>query len=123
MYESLLGIWDGFSKNLFPAMGKNPAVLAVWCVFHLTTQVLPFCSLFAVLINGTRSLPEFTLPCIQIAIAVGIRAALAIRFRGRLWAVLTHPMGWLITLAIGLNSAYLTYSRKGHTWKGRVYET
>jgi len=39
------------------------------------------------------------------------------------WAAATHPVGWLITLGIGANSAYLAYSGRGHAWKGRVYET
>lgn len=123
MYDSLRGIWDGFSKNLYPAMGKNPAVLAAWTVFHLMTQVLPFAFLLAALITGNRSIPLYYLPLTQATIALSIRLALTIRFRQALWAVATHPVGWLITITIGLYSAYLTYSGKGHAWKGRVYET
>ena len=123
MYDSLRRIWDGFSKNLYPAMGKNPVVLAAWTVFHLMTQVLPFAFLIAALITGNRSIPLYYLPLTQAAIALSIRLALTIRFRQALWAVATHPVGWLITITIGLYSAYLTYSGKGHAWKGRVYET
>jgi chlorobactene glucosyltransferase len=123
MYESLRGIWDGFSKNLFPAMGKNPAILLLWAGFLTTTQILPFVSLGMALLKQDRSLALFWLPLVHVLIALTIRTALTLRFRQQLWGVLTHPIGWIITIAIGFNSAYLTYSRKGHSWKGRVYQT
>jgi chlorobactene glucosyltransferase len=123
MYESLRGIWDGFSKNLFPAMGKNPVVLIVWMLFLLTTQILPFVLLGIALIQRDRSLSLFWFPLAHIVIALVIRVALSLRFRQQVWAVITHPIGWIITIAIALNSAYLAYSRKGHSWKGRVYQS
>ena len=123
MYDSLRGVWEGFSKNLFPAMGKSLPVLGVWSLFLLTTQVLPFVFVLAGLVTGDRSPAAFRLPLAHVAVALAIRVALTVRFRQALWAVVTHPVGWLITLAIGANSAYLAYSGRGHAWKGRVYET
>jgi chlorobactene glucosyltransferase len=123
MYESLRGIWDGFSKNLFPAMGKSLPILGVWSLFLLTTQVLPFGFVLGALATGDASLPFFWLPLAHVLIALAIRIALSLRFGQSLWAAATHPLGWLITLAIGVNSAYLALSGRGHSWKGRVYET
>jgi chlorobactene glucosyltransferase len=123
MYGSLRGIWDGFSKNLFSAMGRSLPILAVWSLFHLATQVLPFGFVARALLVEDRSLAGWWLPLAHVAVALGIRLALTFRFRQAVWAaMLTHPVGWLITLAIGANSAYLAYSGKGHTWKGRVYQ-
>ena len=123
MYESLRGIWDGFSKNLFPAMGKSLPILLIWSLFLLATQVLPFAFLTAALLRGDRSFAGFALPLAHVAVAISIRVALSLRFRQAVWAAITHPVGWLVTLAIAANSAYLAYSGKGHSWKGRVYET
>jgi hypothetical protein len=75
------------------------------------------------LLKQDRSFALFWLPLAHILIALTIRTALSLRFRQQLWAVVTHPIGWIITIAIGFNSAYLVYSRKGHSWKGRVYQT
>jgi chlorobactene glucosyltransferase len=122
MYDSFRTIWDGFSKNLFPAMGRSLPILLLWTLFHLTTQVLPFAFVAAALITGnTHSQTLLVLPALQCAVALGIRLALTIRFRQAFWAVLMHPLGWFVTIAIGLNSAYLSLSGKGHAWKGRVY--
>ena len=122
MYGSLRGIWEGFSKNLFSAMGRSLSVLIIWSLFHLTTQVIPFGLVARALTVGDRSLAGFTLPLLHTVVALGIRIALTFRFGQALWvALLTHPLGWLVTIAIGINSAYLAYSGKGHSWKGRVY--
>jgi chlorobactene glucosyltransferase len=122
MYDSLAGIWAGFSKNLFSTLGNSAGVLVFLTVFLLMTQVLPFPFLAAALARGDRSLAGFALPLAQVVVALGIRLALALRFRQAVWAVLTHPVGWLMTLAIFWNSAYLKWSGRGHAWKGRVYQ-
>jgi chlorobactene glucosyltransferase len=123
MYDSLSGIWHGFSKNLFPAMGKSLPVLIVWSLFLLTTQVLPFVYFAIALATGDRSLALFWFPLAHILVSLSIRFALSLRMRQAVWATFTQPLGWLITIAIGANSAYLALSGRGHTWKGRVYNT
>ncbi|MES2462107.1 MAG: glycosyltransferase, partial [Armatimonadota bacterium] len=123
MYESLRGVWEGFSKNLFPAMGKNLAILLVWAFFLGTTQVIPFIFLGTALLRHDRSVGLFWLPLSHVIVALTIRVALSLRFRQQVWAAVTHPIGWLLTIAIAFNSAYLAYSKKGHSWKGRVYQT
>jgi hypothetical protein len=123
MYDGLRAIWDGFSKNLFPAMGKSLPVLIVWSLFLGLTQVLPFGFVGVALGTGNRSPAGFWFPVAHVGVALALRIALSVRFRQAVWAAATHPLGWLVTLAIGANSAYLALSGRGHAWKGRVYET
>ncbi len=123
MYDGLRSVWDGFSKNLFPAMNKSLPILTAWTLYLVTTQVLPFVFLAVALLTGNRTVWAFWLPLFQCAAALVIRTALTVRFKQALWAMPLHPVGWAITLAIGLNSAYLALSGKGHAWKGRVYRT
>jgi chlorobactene glucosyltransferase len=122
MYVSLRGIWDGFSKNLFPAMGKSLPVLIVWSLFLLTTQILPFFFVAAALLLGVRTAALFWIPLAECAGSLAVRVALAARFRQAVWATVTQPLGWAITLGIAANSAYLSLSRRGHSWKGRTYD-
>ncbi|MDX1932386.1 MAG: glycosyltransferase [Capsulimonadales bacterium] len=121
MYESLSGIWEGFSKNMFPAMGRSLAVLSVWLLFQVTTQILPSLWVVLALFNGDRSPAGFVLPLFHLFVGLSIRLALSVRFRQAVWATLTHPVGWCIVCAIAVRSAYLSLSGKGHTWKGRIY--
>jgi chlorobactene glucosyltransferase len=121
MYNGLRDVWDGFSKNVFSAMGNSVVVVAVWSVFLLITQVFPFAFVTAALATGDRSGAGFWFPLAHVAVALGIRVALTFRFRQAVWAVLTHPVGWLVVIAIAWNSTYLALSGKGHAWKGRTY--
>ncbi|MBC8136671.1 MAG: glycosyltransferase [Fibrella sp.] len=121
MYDGLRDVWNGFSKNVFSAMGNSVVVVAIWSLFLLITQVFPWGFVAVALANGDRTIAGFYLPLAHIAIALGIRLALTFRFRQALWAVLTHPVGWLIVIAIAWNSTYLALSGKGHAWKGRTY--
>lgn len=121
MYNGLRDVWNGFSKNVFSAMGNSVVVVAVWSIFLLITQVFPFGFTITALATGDRTLVGFWIPVIHVAVALGIRLALTFRFRQAVWAVLTHPIGWLIVIAIAWNSTYLALSGKGHAWKGRTY--
>jgi len=122
MYESLRGIWDGFSKNLFSAMGGSLAIVAAWSLFFLVTQIVSWGFVVRAFVTGERALWTFTVPLVHCAVSLAIRAALTLRFRQAWWAVLTHPVGWAITIGIAWNSAYLAKSGRGHAWKGRVYQ-
>jgi chlorobactene glucosyltransferase len=122
MYDSLNGIYNGFSKNLFPAMDRSLPVLIGWCLFLITTQVVPFLFVGVSVFHQVRTWDSFWFPFWHVMVAMTLRIALTLRFRQALWAVITHPLGWLITMAIAWNSAYLHYSGKGHSWKGRVYQ-
>lgn len=121
MYNGLRDVWNGFSKNVFSAMGNSVVVVAVWSIFLLITQVFPFGFTMVALATGDRALVGFWLPVAHVVVALGIRLALTLRFRQAVWAVLTHPVGWLIVIAIAWNSTYLALSGKGHAWKGRTY--
>ncbi|MBC7805773.1 MAG: glycosyltransferase [Akkermansiaceae bacterium] len=122
MYTGLRDVWDGFSKNVFSAMGNSVVVVAVWSLFLLLTQVFPFGFVAASFATGDRTVAGFFLPAAHVAVAVGIRLALTFRFRQAAWAVPTHPVGWLVVIAIAWNSTYLALSGKGHAWKGRTYK-
>ncbi len=123
MYDSLRGIWDGFSKNMFPAMGSSLAILGIWLLFQITTQILPGVFVIVALLRRDASVAGGYLPLFHLLVALGIRFALSLRFRQALWGTLTHSIGWCIVIAIAIHSAYLALSGKGHTWKGRLYPT
>lgn len=122
MYDSLRGIFHGFSKNLFPAMDRSLPVLIGWCLFLITTQIVPFIFVGVSAFHHVRTWDSFWFPFWHVMVAMTIRISLTVRFRQSLWAAFTHPIGWLITMGVAVNSAYQHYSGKGHSWKGRVYQ-
>jgi len=119
MYHGLDEIWGGFSKNLFPAFSKNLALL-LWVVFVLLNVfVLP--PLWAVL--GWASGADWAwLPLSSSVAMIGIRLGVTARFgRDAAGYAFLNPLAWAMVIGIALSSAYQGLSRRGNSWKGRVY--
>jgi len=122
MYTSLRGIWEGFSKNLFPGMRYSVPMIVAVIVFNFLTSVLPFLLLLLGLASsGTDSwLSGFV--AIELAVILAIRVALALRFQMSLLSVLIHPVAMSILMGIAVNSVRLVLIGGGSRWKGRAYD-
>jgi chlorobactene glucosyltransferase len=113
MYRAFSQVWEGFSKNLRPVFEDSlAAFLGVGSVQFLL-YVLPWGLVFFADTTRPWVLAEMTM-------VLGIRGVLAARFRTSWLGVALHPLGYLLAIAIGLNSWRLSVTR-GVTWKGRVY--
>ena len=78
-------------------------------------SILPFVLIF---VPG----PARLLVVLQIAVIYLIRIVLTVRFRTSWMGCILHPVGEVLSLAIGLNS-WRKLATKGVTWKGRVYQS
>jgi hypothetical protein len=74
------------------------------------------------------AVPFFALPwlagwelCLLIGLILLLRVSITIRYRTSWISVLFHPFGYLLALAIALNSLRRSLG-KGVTWKGRLYQ-
>ena len=121
MYRSLGEIVAGFSKNIYPGLGRSPAMLALFVLGSLLLYLLPAGFLLAALVTRSFTVELFLLPLLQLLLAGGIRSMIAIRFRMRTRQILLHPLSALMAAAIALNSARLAHFTDGPTWKGRRY--
>lgn len=119
MYRDAPSVWEGFTKNIYPGMGKNPALLVLVVILYLSAFVLPFLVLpFSVLLPA---LAPLTTPLLAaVALNLLYRTLLAIRFSHPPLSVLLHPLGVLALIAIALNSFRQTL-RGQLTWAGRTY--
>ncbi len=104
MYSSLWEIWSGFQKNFYPAFRTRYA-FAGFLALHGAIFLSPF----------------FFLNWTAIGIVFGMRALLAVRFRQPWWTVLTHPIGEVFLIALGISSWQACHSGRGVRWKGREY--
>jgi len=121
MYRSFREIWEGFSKNLFAALGYSTAGLFVLVMLITALYLAPFAFLFYSLLVGEFILSLFWLPLMQIFIALLCRLLIALRFRQSLAMAFLHPLSQLVLLAIASNSFYSIKFGKGASWKGRNY--
>ena len=137
MYEKFSEIWEGWSKNSFLGFVQKRQIkskflqililiLGLFAMFELL--ILPFFSMISSLLIFLilQSLPWIYLFLfasitwlVSIFVLVYIQSIYHIG-KAR-YAPLTLFIGGIIVMGIFANSAFKTISRKGVTWKGRIY--
>lgn len=111
MYRDAAQLWEGLRKNATEGMAK-PAALPVWTVVLGGGQVLP-----AVLVLVQ---PSVTAAAALLA-GIGLRLALAVRFRQPLLSSLLHPLGVACLLALQWWALLRATGGAKATWRGRAY--
>jgi glycosyltransferase involved in cell wall biosynthesis len=111
MYQTFSEIWAGFQKNFYPAFQRESSFWAFWWL-HAAVYWAPF---GLALWTGSFAYG------LAAGAVLSLRLLLALRFRHPLWAVLLHPLGETLLLALGLSSWWRCKSGRGVTWKGREY--
>ena len=114
MYTNAKEVWQGFSKNFFPAVRFSPLFFVNAFLVLILDGVAPFVVLFFGI-----SYPLFW-PALTLAVVTwGIRAFQAAKYGFDKRSVLFHPIGCLLFTLIGFNSVRWFWFGKGH-WKGRT---
>lgn len=119
MYEHPRDVWHGFSKNMFIGLGASTPLLLVLLTCYSIVYVLPI--IFAILHFAVGSLTvgllwmcSYLLSCIQKYIVDR-------KFGTKGFWFLCLPASFVVMSCIAVRSWYLYISKKGYTWKGRVY--
>jgi chlorobactene glucosyltransferase len=113
MYTNAREVWEGFSKNFFPAVAFNPFYFLNAIVVLLLDGVAPFVAL-----SWGPSSPVFWPALAMVLVALTVRAIEAFRYGFHKGSVLFHPIGCLLFALIGFNSVRWFWFGGGH-WKGR----
>lgn len=116
MYEDFEGIWDGFSKNYYPAFSSMFSFVAFQAFMAFSAVLFP-AGVIALILTGVLS----PLWLFLAAFSLISRLLIAIRFRHPLWSVLLHPFAVTVMLALGFRSWWLSEHGGGVSWKGRRY--
>jgi len=119
MYDSLAGVWQGYSKNAYAFFGYSPPFLVLGVIVLAALYVIPPATALYALLMSQVSLEWFYLPLAQYAAAAAARLLLSVRFAYRAPDSLLHPVSILFMIAICLNSMRWSLTGTG-TWKGRT---
>ena len=119
MYHGLDEIWNGFSKNLFPAFSKNlPLLLGIVLQLIVVFVLPPFWALWGWLHGASWT----WMPTVAYVGLTGVRLGLTVRFgRDTAAYALLNPLAWALVIGIAFSSAYRSLTGQGNAWKGRVY--
>lgn len=113
MYHGTQEVIDGFTKNLFPALGGSYLAAVVMLVLMLAFDFVPY------LLTARGDL----LAIITVALITITRVVLFARLEYRLdIAVVGHPFMTLLWIWILARSVWMTGIRRQLHWRGRVYE-
>lgn len=121
MYHNFREIWEGFSKNLFAALGYSTPGLFVLILMISALYLVPCLFFSYALIAGEFTVSLFWLPLMQMIVALLCRIFIARIFRQSLAMTLLHVFSQVVLLAIACNSFYGIKFGKGASWKGRNY--
>ncbi len=128
MYTDLESLWQGWTKNLFALIECNLTYLLLVITLLNTAIFGPFVS--AAMITGMRlngsSIDELALPLVLCATQFILLSSWYRRccqhYRGVDWRhFFLLPIGSIAVTALYLQSAFLVYSGKKVSWKGRRY--
>ncbi len=111
MYHNFREVWYGFSKNAFGLMNFQTGPFFILLFFMLLAFFMPYLLLFY---------PPFLFSAsIAVGLNVLIRIIVAIKYRQPLFfSAILHPVGVLLTVAVGLSSFYY-YLIGDILWKDR----
>jgi len=116
MYENFGGIWNGFSKNYYPALGSLWLFTIFQMYMAVTFVALPL--VVVILFFYDVIDPIFLLLAVGSLVP---RTLIALRFRHPLWSVPLHPIAVAFMVVLGMRSWWQSSLGGGVNWKGRTY--
>jgi len=114
MYESLAGVWDGFTKNCRAAFEDSLVSFLSAGLVQVAVFLAPFALVF---VPG----PGRLLALAEVLAIYGLRLLYAARYRSSILGAFLHPLGEILGLLIALNS-WRRSAGAGVEWKGRLYK-
>ncbi len=129
MYTSLPEMWEGWTKNIYLGLSEQPSLMALGVFGALLTVLASlFLPIWPVLgshwyLNGggVMALGVVIESLILWAYLISMRARASINMKISPCYAVTTPLGAGVFGAMMFTSAWMVLSRKGVTWKGRVY--
>lgn len=127
MYTSLSELWESSAKNWFAILRFSVALLLATLAWMFAVTLLPpalaFASAVAIALgSGNELWPRLLVPnALTWALFVALLAIINRRFGVPARYALAAPLGWLLSCAVLVASAYGVLTGRGLVWKGRRF--
>lgn len=122
MYTGFKEIWNGWTKNLFPALSYSLVATFIVVALLFASALLPFVLVAKNLAVGAPYPGYFWLEC-SLLVTILLVDAIGHKVNGYKWGLFwTFPLGMVMVMGLFLNSAWRIKSGRGAVWKGRVVE-
>ena len=129
MYTSLPEMWEGWTKNIYLGLRDEPSLLVLGILgAFLTVMAAVFLPAWPILgsywyLNngGWMAMAVIIESLILWIYLIYVRVQVATKMEISPWYAFTTPLGAGVFGAMMFTSAWKVISRKGVTWKGRIY--
>lgn len=121
MYRSVGAMWEGLVRSLYGVATLTPAGLVGMIAAGYIFFLLPFYSLWNVLVVGVGDVAVRGIVLFQVAAILLMRWLVDRRFREPLVSTLLHPFGFSFLFMATLYAAALRLVGGRVRWKRRVY--
>jgi chlorobactene glucosyltransferase len=129
MYTSLPEMWEGWTKNIYLGLSDQSALMVLGVFGALLTVIASLClpawpllGLFWYWKGGAwMALAVIIESLLLWGYLIYVRARVAVNMEISPWYALTTPLGAGVFGAMMFTSAWRVVTRRGVTWKGRVY--
>ena len=127
MYTGLAELWESAAKNWFAILGFSVPVTLLMLAWILFVAVLPAALAAVSLVmlaaaKGDGPWRQLFVPSLlSWAVSASLLALVNRRVGVPAACALTTPLGWLLSCAVIVGSAYGVLSGRGLVWKGRKF--
>ncbi|MEK4046329.1 glycosyltransferase family A protein [Paenibacillus sp. FSL H8-0048] len=119
MYHNARQVWNGYRKNIYAGIGRNPLLLLGVLIVYLSLYVVPAA---AVLYYGLSGEPGAALwPAAALLAGLAVKRTSDAAGRQPFWFCLLLPASILCLSLIAVASWRGSRTRAGYEWKGRRY--
>jgi len=119
MYAGFRSCWRGFSRNAYEALG-SPLALGAMIALNGSFFVLPFLAApWALAVSGLS--PAVAVWVAAVALALGLRALVAVRFSAPMWTVAATPVAVALLIGLQLHSFVNHCTGRPVVWRARAY--
>ncbi|WP_018884120.1 glycosyltransferase [Paenibacillus massiliensis] len=120
MYCNAAEVWNGFTKNVYDGIGRQPWLLVLLILSYSAMYLIPVLILGGAVVLGESTLAGVSLAAVLLGMAIKRTADRAAGGQP-LWHAALLPLSIVGLLLIAIRSWYGAASGKGYYWKGRWY--
>lgn len=116
MYSTNKEVWNGFTKNLFPGLGRSIFLVAFLSLFYTGFYIAPlFFFIYGIFTDQLLWLLPYFITVIQ-------KAYVDLLTGQKVYLAFTMPLSALGLVVLVNASMWKALKKKGYEWKGRSYQ-
>lgn len=119
MYHNAREVWNGYRKNIYAGLGRQPLLLLGMLITYALLYVLPLVLLVVASLTGRWTEAAWALAALLAGVA--IKRICDASGKQAIWLCFLIPVSISCLIAIAVSSWWGSLPGQGYEWKGRHY--